>query len=176
MHVQRGGAMKIDLYSFVGIYSRGLGTLAHLLRKGSEHAAASGVFEEEMLDWRLAEDMFPLRRQAQIVCNFAQQWPARAAGLSVPEGLKEAPTMAELLEGIADAKSYLQGLESSQFEGRDEVPLTMNLGSIAPTMPLGQWVAGFATTNFYFHLSIAYAILRSRGVALTKPDLFAGGL
>ena len=40
----------------------------------------------------------------------------------------------------------------------------------------GQWIAGFATTNFYFHLSMVYAILRSRGVPLGKRDLFAGGL
>lgn len=45
-----------------------------------------------------------------------------------------------------------------------------------PTMPLGQWIIGFATTNFYFHSAVAYSILRSRGVALGKRDFFAGGL
>jgi len=32
----------------------------------------------------------------------------------------------------------------------------------------------FATTNIYFHLSIAYAILRANGVPIGKADLFAG--
>ena len=52
----------------------------------------------------------------------------------------------------------------------------MDLGVMKPEMPIEQWVTGFATTNFYFHLSMAYAILRQRGVPLGKPDLFAGGL
>jgi uncharacterized protein len=54
--------------------------------------------------------------------------------------------------------------------------VTFDLGMMEPTLPAGQWLTGFATTNFYFHLSIAYAILRSRGVPLAKPDLFGGGL
>ena len=45
-----------------------------------------------------------------------------------------------------------------------------------PTLPTGQWLSVFATTNIYFHLSIAYAILRSKGVPIGKIDLFAGQL
>lgn len=35
--------MKVNLYSFVGLYSRGLDTLAHILIKGSEHAARTST-------------------------------------------------------------------------------------------------------------------------------------
>lgn len=168
--------MKVDLYSFVGIYSRGLDTISHLLGKGKTHAAELGVTEAEMLDWRLAEDMFPLRRQAEIVCNFAQRWPARAAGLELPAELKDELSVEELRAAAAEAKAYLATLTPDQFEGRDAVPLTLSIGPLEPTMPIGQWITGFATTNFMFHLSIAYGILRSKGVPLSKPDLFAGGL
>ena len=44
-----------------------------------------------------------------------------------------------------------------------------------PTLPAGQWTVS-ATTNLYFHLSMAYSILRARGVQIGKVDLFAGGL
>ncbi len=43
-------------------------------------------------------------------------------------------------------------------------------------MPASQWITGFSTTNILFHLSMAYAILRRRGVPIGKVDLFAGGL
>jgi hypothetical protein len=164
------------LYSFVHLYEQGLDTLANILQKGAAHAHTAGVSEAEMLEWRLAPDMFPLRRQAQIVCSFAQQWPARAAGLAVPAALEGESSVADLLQAVADAKSYLTTLEPAQLEGRDDVPLTIELGELKPTMPMGQWVTGFATTNFYFHLSMAYAILRMKGVPLGKRDLFAGGL
>jgi hypothetical protein len=67
-------------------------------------------------------------------------------------------------------------MRPEQFAGRDAMPLTLDIGEIEPTLPIGQWVSGFATTNFYFHLSMAYAILRMKGVALGKRDFFAGGL
>ena len=168
--------MKADLYSFVGIYSRNLDTLAHILAKGAEFAAANGVSESEMLDWRLADDMFPLRRQVQTVRDFAVQWPARAAGLPAPPSLEGEPDLAQLQAAIAEAKASLKDLKPEQFEGRDEVPLTVNIGPMEPTLPTAQWVVGFATTNFYFHLSTAYGILRAKGVPIGKRDLFAGGL
>ncbi len=168
--------MKVELYSFVDIYSRGLDTLAHILTKGREHIAATGTSETEMLDWRLVEDMYPLRRQAEIVCDFAQQWLARAAGSPVPETIESDLSLSDLQMRIEEAKNYLGDLEPAQFEGRDEIPLTYNIGMMEPTFPIAQWMRVFATSNFYFHLSMAYAILRSKGVPLSKPDIFAGRL
>jgi hypothetical protein len=68
-------------------------------------------------------------------------------------------------------------LTPEQFAGRDDVPLTVTIGGdMSPTLPAGQWVSVFATTNLYFHLSTAYGILRSKGVQIGKVDLFGGGL
>jgi hypothetical protein len=47
---------------------------------------------------------------------------------------------------------------------------------MAPTLEASQWLTGFATTNIYFHTSMVYAILRARGVAVGKVDLFSTGL
>ena len=82
----------------------------------------------------------------------------------------------ELRQAIAQSLAFINSIERSRFEGRDEQEMTVDLVEITPTMPIGQWMIGFATTNFYFHLTTAYAILRSHGVPLGKRDLFAGGL
>ena len=169
--------MTINLYSFVGMYSRVLDTAANLLIKGADHAAVIGASETEMLNWRLIEDMAPLNFQLMVVCNFTRLWPARAAGLPLPAEIAADLDLAGFKAAIADAKAYLSALTAEQFEGRDEVPLTVTLGTgMEPTLPAGQWITGFATTNIYFHLSTAYGILRSKGVQIGKVDLFAGGL
>jgi hypothetical protein len=168
--------MSTNLFTFVGLYARGLTTLAHVLEKGAELAKAEGVSEADMLEWRLVDDMNPLRFQAYVVVNFAKQWPARVAGLPVPADIPADLDLAGLKAAIEDAKAYLAALDPKQFEGRDEVPFALKLGEIEPTLPLAGWLSGFATTNFYFHLSMAYAILRQRGADLGKRDLFAGGL
>ena len=168
--------MEVNLATVVLGWDKLLVTADHLLAKGAEHAAANGVSEAEMLDWRLAPDMFPLRRQIQVVCNLVQQWSARPAGLPVPPDATGDADIAQLKQTIAAARDFLAAIRPEQLAGRDNEVLTVDLGQIKPTMPIGQWVLGFAQTNLIFHLSIAYAILRSRGVPLSKPDLFAGGL
>ena len=168
--------MKVDLFSFAGMYSKVAATGLHLLERGAAHAAANGVSEAEYLERRLYPDMFPLREQFHIVANFPRSWMARATGQEVPAGIEGETTVAQIKAAIADTKAWLDALTPEQFAGRDDIPLTVSLGQIEPTQPTGQWITGFATTNVMFHLSIAYAILRHHGVPLGKVDLFAGGL
>jgi len=53
--------MTVSLFTFVGLYARLLTTASHLLTKAAEYAKAEGQSEAEMLDWRLIDDMHPLR-------------------------------------------------------------------------------------------------------------------
>ncbi len=174
--LHRGKAVTVCLFTFVDLYSKGLTTLDNLLTKGAAFAAGKGVSEADMLNWRLIDDMNPLSFQAMVVINFSKQWTARAAGLPVPDNIPEVLDLAGCKAAIAEAKAFLASLKAEQFAGRDAAPLTFNLGVMEPTLPAGQWLTGFATTNFYFHLSMAYAILRAQGVQIGKPDMFAGGL
>jgi len=169
--------MAVSLFTFVDLYDRVLASAAHILGKGVDHAKAIGVSETEMLGWRLIDDMQPLAFQLMVVCNFSQQWPARVAGLPVPEDVSADLDVAGFRAAIAASKAFLAALTPEQFAGRDDVPLTWTMGTgMTPTLPSGQWLTVFATTNLYFHLSTAYGILRSRGVPIGKADLFAGGL
>lgn len=168
--------MIVNLHTFVGMYGRVIDTAQHLLAKGSEHAAASGVSEAEMLNWRLIGDMRPLAFQLSVVANFPKQWLARAADLPMPPSVGAELDVAGFRAALAEAKAYVEAIAPEQLAGRDDVPLTVAIGSMTPTMPVGQWVTGFATTNLYFHLSTAYGILRSKGVPIGKLDLFSAGL
>ena len=169
--------MTVSLFTFVDLFSRALGTADHLLTKGAAHAEEQGGRGEDILDWRLIGDMHPLRFQVMTVCNFAQQWPARVAGLPVPEAVGDTLDLAGLKAAIAQARAFLGGLKPEQFEGRDAAPLTFGIGpSLEPTLESGRWLTVFAATNLNFHLSMAYAILRAKGVPLGKVDLFATGL
>jgi hypothetical protein len=129
-----------------------------------------------MFEWRLAPDQFNLRQQAISIIYFGQQWLARAADLPLPPALGPDAGLAEMKTGIAEAKTFIAALTPQQFEGRDDVAIKFDLGPRELTMTVGQWMNGFVTPNVYFHLSMAYAILRNRGIALSKQDWFAGGI
>lgn len=158
------------------MYSKALTTLDHILVKGSEFAKAKGVSADDMLEWRLVDDMNPLRFQAYVVINFSKRWTARVAGAPEPDEIAADLNFDGLRAAIAEAKTLLAALKPEQFAGRDDVLFKTSLGPMEPEMPLGQWLTGFVSTNVYFHLSMAYAILRARGVQIGKIDLFAGGL
>ena len=169
--------MAFTLHSFVGLYDRVLGTLSHILDKGEAYAKEHNIPTDEMLDWKLIGDMAPLRFQISVVANMTRSWTARVAGQPAPQDIEQTLDLVGFRAAIADAKAHLAAIEPGHFTGREEEPLTVKLGEvIEPTLPAGQWLSVFATTNIYFHLSIAYAILRMKGVPLGKPDLFAGGL
>jgi hypothetical protein len=168
--------VTVNLFTFVDLYARVLDTAAHILAKGVDHARSTGASETEMLDWRLIHDMNPLRFQLMVVCNFPRQWPARVAGLPVPEAIGSDLDLAGFQAAIAEAKRYLAALTPEQLLAGEETPLTVDIGAIEPTLPAGRWLTVFSTTNLYFHLSMAYAILRAHGVPIGKIDLFPTGL
>lgn len=168
--------MTINLYTFVNLYDRALITASHLLDKGMEHAAARGLSERAMLDWRLIGDMHPLGFQVMVVVNFSCQWTARVAGLPVPEAIGADLDTRQFKDAIAQARAFLAALTPEQFAGRDDVVLKIRItDDLEPTLPSGQWLASFATTNILFHLTTAYGILRANGVKIGKADMFAGG-
>src|SRR5205814_999381 len=142
--------VTVSLYTFVNLYDRLLGTLDHLLTKGAAFAKAQGQPEEAFLDWALIDDMNPFRFQAMVVCNFTRQWPARVVGLPLPEDFSADLDLAGFRAAIAESKAYLAALTPAQFAGRDDVPLTVTIGAgMEPTLPSGQWLTVFATTNLY---------------------------
>lgn len=169
--------MTVNLFTFIDLFDRQVATASSLLAKGAAHAKAAGVSEAQMLQWRLIEDMAPLGFQLMVVCNFSRLWPARVAGLPLPAEVTADLDVAGFQAALADCRAYLAALKPEQFAGRDDVPLTVTIGNgMEPTLPSGQWLTVFATTNLYFHLSTAYGILRAHGVQIGKPDLFATGL
>lgn len=168
--------MKADLYvSCVRVFDRGLAGLTTVLQKGFAYAAEHAISEAELLDARLYPDMYPLYRQAQVVCDFARQAPSRVLELEVPPTLEGAMDYAALRAQIRLAREFLATLTPAQFEGRDDRPINFPIGTTPSTRSAAGYLVGFATPNFYFHLTTAYGILRSRGVPLGKPDFFGVG-
>jgi hypothetical protein len=169
--------MPVSLFSFVDLFARSVVATKHLLAKGVAHASGLGITEQQMLGWRLAEDMHPLGFQLMVVANFSRTWTARVAGLEPQERIAADLDVAGFNAGLDASLAYLRALTPEQFEGRDETPLTFEImPGMAPTFPAGQWLTVFAATNINFHVSMTYAILRNNGVPLGKADMFAAGL
>ena len=74
--------MPLTMHSAsVPLLTQMLTALSGVLKKAESHAAARRIEPSVLLEYRLAADMFPLRRQVQIACDFAKGTAGRLAGI-----------------------------------------------------------------------------------------------
>ena len=168
--------MAISMYDFsIPVLIRGLTNLSAVLDKGVAHAAAKKFDSIVLAQSRLFPDMHPLVRQVQFVCDTAKGAAGRLAGIEVPKHEDNEVTFADLKARIAKTLDFLKTVAAPQFKDAES-------RSIEIKFPNGSWkftgidyLTGFVLPNFYFHSSIAYALLRKAGVEVGKAD-FLGPL
>ncbi|KUR75130.1 DUF1993 domain-containing protein [Novosphingobium sp. FSW06-99] len=160
-----------DLYDItVPVFLQKLGVLDHLLAK----AIASGIDDRELVDARLAPDMLPLSRQVQIACDTAKLLVTRLAQVPPRPMADDETSLAQLRERIAKTIAYLREADPAAFEGRETAEIVLEFPNMKMTFTGLGLVTDFTMPNFFFHLMIAYALLRMKGVAIGKMDYLQG--
>jgi uncharacterized protein len=139
------------------------------LGKAIAHAEARTFDPEVLLQGRLVPDMYSLTRQIQSACDQAKLPAARLAGKAPPVHPDTETTLAELRARIASVVEYLGTFAPADFDGADDkvVELPFRGGML---MRGADYVTELAQPNFYFHVTMAYALLRHNGVELGKRD------
>jgi len=147
-----------------------LPALCGVLGKARADATSRNIPEAVFLNDRLAPDMFPLVRQVQTATDMLARGTARLAGvdfLSLPD--TEA-SFDELIERVRKVADFVQAADASVIDASAERIIPIPLGSETRDMPGAVYLLSFVLPNFYFHVSMAYGILRHNGVALGKRD------
>jgi uncharacterized protein len=122
---------------------------------------------------RLAPDQYELVRQVQAACDAAKYAAAYLSGGQAPSHPDTEKTIADLKARIATCVQYLESVKPSAYGGAAE-------RRVAPPWLQGKWFQAadylrqLAIPNFYFHVAMAYAILRHNGVELGKMDYIGG--
>jgi uncharacterized protein len=139
------------------------------LDKAVAFAAAKKFDANILLQARLAPDMFPLLRQIQTTCDQVKFAAARVSGKEAPSHPDTETTIDELKKRIATVVAYVDTFTASDFEGADERKVALPRWE-------GKWLTATdyliaqVQPNFFFHLSMTYALLRHAGVDLGKKD------
>lgn len=151
-------------------FTRMLKNLSAMLGKAEAHAKAKGFDANVLLNDRLAPDMFTLTRQVQIATDHAKGAMARLAG-HVPEAIEDTETtIAQLQARIAKVLSIVEAYKPEQLVGADTREITIKIPGSELKFDGITYLNTWALPNFYFHATMAYAILRHNGVELGKKD------
>ncbi|MFZ5476921.1 MAG: DUF1993 domain-containing protein [Myxococcota bacterium] len=144
-----------------------LRNLDAILGKAQKNAEARGFPVDNFMTQRLAPDMLPFPRQVQIACDHAKNCAAAVAGVETPKFPDEEKSVAELRERIAKTLAFIDGLSFGDADANAVVKVPNPPGK---AMRLHDAVYSRWTPNFFFHASMAYAILRAGGVDVGKRD------
>jgi hypothetical protein len=147
-----------------------LENLAHVLKVGEAHATEGKVPAKDYLDARLAPDMYPLVKQVQVATDMSKGCGGRLAGAEIPKYEDNETSFADLQARIAKTVAFLKGLDAAAFSGAETKAVTLKFPNAEFNFNGKDYVNNFALPNVYFHITMAYAILRHRGVPLGKPD------
>jgi hypothetical protein len=165
--------MNTSIYAMaIETYVPMLRSLAHVLDKGAEHASAKKSKSGDLVNARLAPDMYPLAKQVRMACDQASDSTARLSGQNAPQFDDNEKTLEDLKARIAKTLEYVESVRENAFEGAEDRKITIPIpeNNIEFEMNGLQYLRDWALPHFYFHVVTAYGILRHNGVNIGKID------
>jgi hypothetical protein len=158
----------------VPVFTQFLGGLSGILKKAAAHAEARKIDPSVFITARLSPDMFALARQLQIATDHAKGSLARLAGVEPPVFADTETTFDELQARITKTIDYVKTFKPEQIDGTEGKEIVLTFGTQKFPFNGQTYLIQFALPNFYFHTSMAYAILRHNGVDVGKRDFMGG--
>ena len=163
--------MSISMYqSSIPVFIHKLHNLSEILKKGEAFAKAKKIDESILINSRLAPDMLPLVRQIQITSDTIKAGAARLAGIEVPSFEDNETTFEQLQERITKTIKFLQSIKADQIDGSEKKKISYTQHGKENNFIGQSYLLNYILPNLYFHITIAYAILRHNGVEIGKKD------
>lgn len=167
--------MSLSMYdASIPVFVRLLNNVSAILDKAASFAETKKIDPSVLVNARLAPDMFALARQIQIATDSVKGCAARLAGKEVPVFQDTETTFPELQARIAKTVQFMQEVKAADINGSEERDVMLKIGGKEMHFKGQAYLLYFVIPNFYFHISMAYAILRHNGVDVGKKDYLGG--
>ena len=158
----------ISLYdASIGQCNHVLQTLLDLLEKAKKHPEAATLPATRLID-----DMMPFSFQIIVNTNFSKKYVERLTGRELEVWEDNESTLDELTARVQKTIDLLKTVSREEIDGFNKETVSLKVGPYNPvdaTIP--NYVLGYSMPNIMFHLSIAYGLLRMKGIELGKKNL-----
>jgi len=159
------------MYSMsIPVLSRMLGNLDAILVKAASEIETRKLEPGVLLATRLYPDMFPFVRQVQLASDFAKGAAARLAGLDVPVYEDNEQNFEQLRARIGKTLAFIGSVDPTVIDASATRQITIQARDRTFQFTGMDYLTRMVLPNFFFHVTIAYAILRQNGFALGKRD------
>ena len=154
----------------VPVYIRRLNGLAGCLKKAQALYSEKKYDENSLMMQRIFPDMFTFAKQVQSATDHARASGARLAGMEPPAFEANEKSLADLIARVEKSVAFLKTLKPEQIDGAEDKTISFKMRGNDVTYKGLDFLLNSNMSNFYFHTTIAYAILRVNGVEVGKRD------
>lgn len=155
---------------------RMLTNLSKIMSKAESQALSKGLLLSELVEARLASDMYPFKRQIQMISNSAKSCAARLSGTEAPHFEDTEESFEELKLRLTKTIEYLKTVPAEAFSDAEDREITIKLPARETKMNGRKFVTAFSLPNIYFHVTTAYDLLRHKGIDIGKMDYLGEGV
>ena len=152
-------------------FTKMLGNLLAILDEAEKYAGEKKFDVGVLLQSRLAPDQFGLMRQLQTACDTAKLGAARLANAekNAPAHDDTEQTLPEIKARIESVIAYLRGFSPESFAGAAQLRISQPRWK-GKTLAGQEFLIQHVIPNFYFHVTMSYAILRHNGLGIGKKS------
>jgi hypothetical protein len=156
-------------YQVVEQCTQSLNNLETCLDKAERHAATKKFDVGVLMTSRLAPDMKDFIYQVQSACDYVKAAAAWLSGQMPPKHEDNEQTIDELRARIRKTVAFAKSVKEAQYAGASERKVKL---SWAPGKVISgkNYLLQVTIPNAFFHIAMAYAILRHNGVDVGKMD------
>ena len=164
--------MEATLYAaLVPTFRQMLGSARGLLDKAEAFCTEGKRDPSAVIDARLAPDMYPFAYQIKsIMVHSVRAIEGAEAGTFSPDTTTPPDSFAGLKDLLAQADARLAELRPEQVDALTGRPMAFVVGKFRVEFTAENFLQSFSLPNFFFHVSMTYAILRHLGVDVGKRD------
>jgi hypothetical protein len=156
-------------YEVVTQCTQALKNFEGCLDKAEQHAAAKKFDMSVLMNARLAPDMQNFIYQIQSACDYVKGAAGWLSGQTPPKHEDNEKTIADVRARIRKTVAFAESVPKAQYAGAAQrtVPLAWAGGK---TLTAENYLLQITIPNAFFHIAMAYAILRHNGVDVGKMD------
>ena len=156
-------------YQVISQCTQALKNIETWLDKAEAHAAAKKFDVGVLMASRLAADMQPFIYQVQSACDYVKAGAAWLSGQTPPKHEDNEQTIDDVRARIRKTVAFVESVKEPLYAGARERTVRL---SWMPGKVIGgeDYLLQITIPNVFFHISMAYAILRHNGVDIGKRD------
>jgi uncharacterized protein len=150
--------------------TRMLRNIGTWLDKAEKHAAAKTFDVNILMTDHLAPGMKPFIYQVQSACDYVKGAAAWLSGQVPPKHEDDEQTIGDARARIQKTVAFAESVSEAQYAGASDRKVCLLSAVSGEHLGGKDYLLQITIPNVYFHVAIAYAILRHNGVDIGKMD------